>query len=265
MERYAQPDTTLRQNYGIRELTLGAESIDEVLRVDTIDVYTKPLAGWMPTRSPEHRFYEFEYHTLVGLFHVVTNEHSLEKRLIAKLTYPSPIQFARFMSPPTPQVGETVSEWSSLDSRVERDFLHYLVENGRRDVAQELDSLIQQVADSPDDNDPIQQESLDALVRYFVTHEPPFSPFGCIVAAADGVLGAEWRLPPTQPDDSQWRNGDGILSLRFLPSGDIVFAGETRPVGTEVEFYDFGEEPHELVASRISPFFELLRLADAGQ
>ena len=265
MEKYTHLDIELRKDYGFRELTVGAKPIGEMLRAEKLGVYAEPSAEWTSVSPSKLTYYEFKYQTRVGLFHNTANEHFLRRYFATNLAYSSSVYRAAFMPTPTPQPSRVISVCSPLASQRETDVLDYLTDRGRHDVAQRLNILIQQIADSPDDNDPIQQESLDSLVKYFVTQEPPYSPYGCVVATSDGILGVEWRLPPTQPTNNQWRNGDGILSLRFLPSGDIVFAGETRPTGTEVEFYDFGEESHDLVANRIAPFFEILRLTDAGQ
>ena len=265
MEKYALSDTGLRKDYGFRDLTVGVEPIEKMLQPDTLGVYAEPPAEWTSSPPSEPVYYEIEYHTLVGKFHLATSKYSLGLDFATNFTYSFLVQLAAFMLPTARLSGRGGFEFPPLVSRKETNVLESLIDNGRHDVAQGLDSLIRQIADNPDDFDPVQQESLESLVKYFVTHDTPYSPFGYVVATADGILGVEWRLPPTQPTNNQWRNSDGILSLRFLPSGDIVFAGETRPTESEAEFYDFGEEPHSVVSDRIAPFFNMLRLIDADQ
>ena len=145
-----------------------------------------------------------------------------------------------------------------------RKIVESLMDSGKIDAAcriVELDEIVREESD--DDQQKIQLDSLRSLADFFTKFDFPYLPHGCITVGYDGVMGAGWTVPLRQQPTAQWRNWDGILSLKFLPSGEIRFAGETRPTEDEVEFYDLGTGPHEEVFSRITPFFNLLRLIDA--
>lgn len=141
-------------------------------------------------------------------------------------------------------------------TRDETKILDYLVTNGRYEVANRLNDLIQMIYEDPEDDETLHPKSLESIAKFFVEYNPPYSPYGSVVAGHSGVLGIEWKLPMSHPPDSQWKNCDGILSMRFLPSGRITYAGEIRQVGDETAFYAMGEDVHAVVFNQVIPFFE---------
>lgn len=146
----------------------------------------------------------------------------------------------------------------------EKEIIELLTARGRTDVADRIIELNEIIRDeSDDDQQEMQLDSLRSLADFFTIFDFPYLPHGSITVGYDGILGLGWTIPLRQQPTAEWRNWDGILSLEFLPSGKILFAGETRPTEGGVEFYDLGTGLHEEVFDRISPFFDLLRVIDA--
>ena len=167
-------------------------------------------------------------------------------------------EYVLFLAPNRP----TPPEWSEYTTVKEKSVLSRLFFHYREEAALRLSELIEIIAENPDDDDVLLPESLEYAANFFIEHQPPYSPFGTIAAGNDGVVSVEWRLPMTLPPDHRWKNCDGILSMRFLPSGKITFVGETREVGDESPFFEIGEEPHNIAYSHVAPFFNYLRLFD---
>ena len=156
----------------------------------------------------------------------------------------------------------TWPEWSEFTTDIEKSVLNRLYFQYREEAALRLNKLIEIIAENPDDDDVLLSESLRYAANFLIEYQPPYSPFGTIVAGNDGVVSIEWRLPMTLPPDERWKNCDGILSMRFLPSGKITFVGETRVVGDENPFFEIGEEPHNIAYGQVAPFFNGLRMLD---
>lgn len=156
----------------------------------------------------------------------------------------------------------TLPEWSEYTTDTEKSVLNRLFFQYREEAAQRLNELIEIIAENPDDDDVLLPNSLRHAANFLVDHQPPYSPYGTLVAGNDGVVSIEWRLPMTLPPDHRWKNCDGILSMRFLPSGKITFVGETRGVGDENPFFEIGEEPHNVAYGQVAPFLNKLRVLD---
>ena len=152
--------------------------------------------------------------------------------------------------------------WSEYTTNRERSVLNRLFSSYKEDAALRLNELIEIIAQDPDDDDTLIPDSLEYAADFLIEYRPPYSPFGTISAGNDGVVSAEWRLPVKPPPDPRWKNCDGILTLRFLPSGKITFAGETRKVDDETPFFEIGEESHDIAFSQVAPFFNKLRMLD---
>ena len=131
-----------------------------------------------------------------------------------------------------------------------------LVANGKAEIADRIVELDEEESD--DEQQEIQLLSLKLLADFFIESGFPYRPHGSITVGYDGLMGISWMIPQRQQPDTRWRTCDGILSLRFLPSGKILFVGETRQVGDSKPFYDFGETTPEIVFERIRPFFKEL-------
>ena len=159
----------------------------------------------------------------------------------------------------------TWPEWSEHTTELERTVLNRLFSQYREEAALRLNELIETIADNPDDDDVLLPDSLRYAANFLIVYQPPYSPYGTIVAGNDGVVSIEWRLPMTAPPDLRWKNCDGILSMRFLPSGKITFVGETREAGDEKPFFEIGEEPHNIAYRQVAPFVNKLRMLDDFQ
>lgn len=110
--------------------------------------------------------------------------------------------------------------------------------------------------------EPINADSLYHMVEFFAKHDLPLRPHGDLSVGHDGIMGAGWMMPLVREPTKHWRQGSGILSLRFLTSGLILFAGETDRIGNHEPFNDFGEHDPDTVFERIRPFFHLLDQRD---
>ena len=142
--------------------------------------------------------------------------------------------------------------------------MQLLIANGKAEIADKIIKLKEIIRDESDDyQQEMQLGSLRLLADFFTRFDVPYSPHGCITVGYDGVLGAGWTIPLSQQPTSQWRNWEGILSLEFLPSGKVLFSGETRQFGDIEPFSDVGEDVPSAVYERIKPFFEVMRLHDA--
>ena len=146
----------------------------------------------------------------------------------------------------------------------EKEIVDLLVDSGKSEVADriiELNQIIREESD--DDQQGMQLDSLRFLADFFMRFDFPYLPHGCITIGYDGILGVGWTIPLSQQPTNQWRNWDGILSIRFLPTGKILFAGETRQVRDKKPFRASGEDTPSTVFERIKPFFKVLSLHDA--
>ena len=112
-------------------------------------------------------------------------------------------------------------------------------------IADRLNHLRALIADDPDEPDLV-LESLRSFADFFM-HEDRL-PVPEVGAGPEGFLEAEWRIPAereapaiapsvrwVRPDDRYWGQGDGILAMKFLPSGSIQYAAVSGPVGRAKE------------------------------
>lgn len=108
-------------------------------------------------------------------------------------------------------------------------------------IADRLNHLRAQIAEDPDEPDLV-LESLRSFADFFM-HEDRL-PLPEVGVGPEGFLEAEWRIPAergasviasyarwVRPDERYWGQGDGILAMKFLPSGSIQYAAVSGPVG----------------------------------
>ena len=104
--------------------------------------------------------------------------------------------------------------------------------HGHDEVAVRLAQLRELLAEDPDELDLV-LESLRSFADFFIQEERLTVPE--VGAGPEGFLEAEWRIPirsekTASPDNSYWGRGDGILAMKFLPSGLVQFAATSgRP------------------------------------
>ena len=89
------------------------------------------------------------------------------------------------------------------------------------------------IAEDPDESDLV-TESLRSFAEFILqeTHLPVPE----IGAGPEGFVEAEWRIPysgesKAASDESYWGRGDGILAMKFLPTGLVRFAATSGPAG----------------------------------
>ena len=108
-------------------------------------------------------------------------------------------------------------------------------------IANRLNHLRALIAEDPDEPDLV-LESLRSFADFFM-HEDRL-PVPEVGVGPEGFLEAEWRIPAKReapviapfvrwerPDERYWGQGDGILAMKFLPSGSIQYAAVSGPVG----------------------------------
>ena len=108
-------------------------------------------------------------------------------------------------------------------------------------IADRLNHLRALIAEDPDEPGLV-LESLRSFAGFFM-HEDRL-PVPEVGAGPAGFLEAEWRIPAKReapviapfvrwmrPDERYWGQGDGILAMKFLPSGSIQYAAVSGPVG----------------------------------
>ncbi len=120
-----------------------------------------------------------------------------------------------------------------MDVAEENDILDALRSHGLDEVAVRLVQLRILLDEDPDEPD-IAIESLRSFVDFFLqeTHLPVPE----IGAGPEGFVEAEWRIPSGEegsatPNEPYWGRGEGILAMKFLPTGLIRFAATSGPVG----------------------------------
>ena len=88
--------------------------------------------------------------------------------------------------------------------------------------------------EDPDEPD-LAIESLLSFAEFLHTGRPAFW-FRKIGAGPEGFVEAEWRISSNgesmaATDERYWGRGDGILAMKFLPTGLIRFAATSGPAG----------------------------------
>ena len=115
----------------------------------------------------------------------------------------------------------------------ENDILDALRSHGLNEVAVRLVHLRELIDEDPDEPD-LAIESLRSFADFFL--QEPHLPVPEIGAGPEGFVEAEWRIPPCEermatPNERYWGHGDGILAMKFLPTGLIRFAATSGPAG----------------------------------
>ena len=113
----------------------------------------------------------------------------------------------------------------------ENDILDALRSHGLEEVAVRLVHLKQLLDEDPDGPD-LAIESLRSFADFLLreTHLPVPE----IGAGPEGFVEAEWRIPfgegkMATSNEQYWGNGDGILAMKFLPTGCVRFAATSGP------------------------------------
>ena len=115
----------------------------------------------------------------------------------------------------------------------EKEIVDALRSQGLNEVAARLIQLIELLEEDPDEPD-LAIESLLSFAEFFM--QEPQLPVPEIGADSEGFVEAEWRISSNREkmapsDESYWGRGDGILAMKFLPTGLIRFAATSGPAG----------------------------------
>ena len=104
--------------------------------------------------------------------------------------------------------------------------------HGLNEVAVRLVHLKELLDEDPDELDLV-IESLRSFAEFII--QEPYLPVPEIGAGPEGFVEAEWRISPSEgmatPNELYWGYGDGILAMKFLPTGLIRFAATSGPAG----------------------------------
>lgn len=135
----------------------------------------------------------------------------------------------------------SVSRWLLRIAEREDAIVTVLRLCGLTAIVDRLSRLRSLIAEDPDEPD-LNIESLRSFAQFFIQEDR--LPVPEIGADPEGFLEAEWRIPANQdtmfpsfvlmwtvPDDRYWGGGDGVLAMKFLPSGLIRYAAVSGPAG----------------------------------
>ena len=129
--------------------------------------------------------------------------------------------------------------------------------HGHDELAVRLAQLRELLAEDPDELDLV-LESLRSFADFFIQEERLTVPE--VGAGPEGFLEAEWRIPirsekTVSPDNSYWGRGDGILAMKFLPTGLVQFAATSGPAGLGKErLRTSGTLPKSSIMSAVQTF-----------
>ena len=115
----------------------------------------------------------------------------------------------------------------------EKEIWDALKSHGLNELAARLAQLRELLDEDPDEPD-LAIESIQSFAEFFMqeTHLPVPE----IGAGPEGFVEAEWRIASNgdraaTPDERYWGSGDGILAMKFLPTGLVRFAATSGPAG----------------------------------
>ena len=120
-----------------------------------------------------------------------------------------------------------------IDVASEGEIVNALRSRGLNEVAARLVHLAELLADDPDEPDLV-IESLRSFAEFFIQEDR--LPIPEIGAGPEGFVEAEWRIPESggrkaARDERYWGGGDGVLAMKFLPTGLVQFAATSGPAG----------------------------------
>ena len=115
----------------------------------------------------------------------------------------------------------------------EKEVWDALKSHGLNELAARLAQLRELLEEDPEEPD-LAIESLQSFAEFFM--QEPHLPVPEIGAGPEGFVEAEWCIPSNgekmaPSDESYWGRGDGILAMKFLPTGLIRFAATSGPAG----------------------------------
>ena len=112
---------------------------------------------------------------------------------------------------------------------------------GLIEAAERIAYLVGLGIDDPEEP-PLNFESLLALADLLVSDDCVSAPV--ISTDPDGLLLAEWRVPP-----------DGLMAFEFLPGGRIQFAAISAPADSDTERASvYGTLPKDKALAAVAPF-----------
>ncbi len=117
------------------------------------------------------------------------------------------------------------------------------------------------IAEDPDEPDLV-IESLRSFAEFIM--EETHLPVPEIGTGPERFLEAEWRIPSgggrkAASDESYWGRGDGVLAMKFLPTGLVRFAATSGPAGQGKErLRTNGILPRNSILSAVQPFISRL-------
>ena len=148
-------------------------------------------------------------------------------------------RFRRGLIPPSPEhFGRGDILGQIQHAKNEEKVLHIM---GRAGFSRQAESFRQDLMDCLENEEEgehpgVNLDSLKASARFLVNCSPPYSDLDM---DADGNVGMEWLLSPSQaerdPDAEFWGDGQGYMAIRFVSSKAIEFAMLSGPWHEEKE------------------------------
>ena len=120
-----------------------------------------------------------------------------------------------------------------IDFAEENEIVDALRSHGLNEVAARLVLLREMLDEDPAEPD-LAIESLRSFAEFFI--QEARLPVPEVGAGPEGFVEAEWRISSNgesmaATDERYWGRGDGILAMKFLPTGLIRFAATSGPAG----------------------------------
>lgn len=104
--------------------------------------------------------------------------------------------------------------------------LEYLVDLGQATIADRIRRFLDILKGEPDEP-PIATKSLRSAVLFLAQHSNLIPPI--VGSNLRGLLELEWHLQDNGDPGSIWGRGNGVVSLRFLESGNVQFVALSGP------------------------------------
>ena len=148
---------------------------------------------------------------------------------------------------------DLASGLSSVDA-----LLKYLRVHEKNLMADRIQQFLDVRNEDPEEP-PIVTESLRSLVE-FIIQEPMLRP-PAISSDPEGLMELEWHLADDGNSDSIWGRGKGVVSMRFLQSGNIRYVALSGPYRRGLErLRILGEATKREMIARLGPFAQRVTL-----
>ena len=163
-------------------------------------------------------------------------------------------------TPKRPRLPNSICRRIVAEADQEQEIVAALRESRLDTVSDRLNSLRQLIAEDPDEP-PIVLESLRSLALFLISNQNLLAPE--IGSDPEGLVEAEWRIPSEggriKPCEPFWGQGNGIVAMKFSPSGLVRYVALSGPAGRGTErLRASGTLPRESIMDWLQPFASCL-------